>query len=348
MDKHELYMQRCNELALNGLGKVAPNPLVGAVLVHNDTIIGEGWHQQYGKAHAEINAIEEVYRSHPQAADLLKNAILYVNLEPCSHFGKTPPCAERILKEGIPKVVIACKDPFQQVDGKGIEMLRNGGIEVITGILRDEAEELNKRFFTFQLKRRPYIILKWAESHDGFFAPPAEKQSWITNDASRMLVHRWRSEEDAIFIGTRTASIDDPQLDVRLVKGKNPVRIVLDRELSLPPSLRLFQSSAKVLVFNESKTERKDHVQYLQTDFNEYLLPFILYQLYLMDIQSVIIEGGAFTIREFISRNLWDEARVFRGKEAFLEGIPAPNPDREPVVKMQISSDELAFYRNLG
>lgn len=347
MERHEIFMQRCIDLALNGLGSVSPNPLVGAVLVCDNRIIGEGWHRRYGDAHAEVNAIEEVRQNYPDSSELLKRSTLYVNLEPCSHTGKTPPCADRILAEGIPRVVIGIPDPFEQVNGKGIQKLKDGGAEVITGILTDACEELNKRFLTFHQDRRPYIILKWAESHDGFFAPPDEQQSWITNTASRTLVHQWRAEEDAILIGTRTARIDNPQLNVRLVKGRDPVKVILDRNLQLSPDLRLFDKSARVLLFNEIKTERKEHIQYLKVDFNEYLLPFMLYQLYLLDVQSLIVEGGAFTLQQFIARNLWDEARIFKGKEPFMEGIPAPRLDSEPVLKTAVSTDDLTFYRNL-
>src|ERR1700712_465065 len=240
MVQHEKYMQRCLELATLGLGAVSPNPMVGAVVVLDDKIIGEGYHQKYGEAHAEVNAINQVISRFPNSADLLKQATIYVSLEPCAHYGKTPPCADLIIKHQIPKVVVGCRDPFEQVNGKGIEKLQAAGVEVVLGILEAECKWLNRRFFTRIQKHRPYIILKWAQTADGFFAPADGTQLWITGQESRKLVHQWRGEEDAILVGTNTVAIDNPQLNVRYGSGKLPKRIVIDRELKLNKSLNIF------------------------------------------------------------------------------------------------------------
>ncbi|RYE36901.1 MAG: bifunctional diaminohydroxyphosphoribosylaminopyrimidine deaminase/5-amino-6-(5-phosphoribosylamino)uracil reductase RibD, partial [Sphingobacteriaceae bacterium] len=252
---HKKYMRRCLELAESGAGFVSPNPMVGAVIVYQNRIIGEGYHQKYGQPHAEVNAVKAVLERYPNAAELLKEATIYVSLEPCAHHGKTPPCADLIIKHQIPKVVVGCRDPFVQVDGKGIEKLRNAGIEVIENVLEAECLDLNKRFFTRVLKQRPYIILKWAETADGFFAPEDGSQQWISDPLSKRLVHQWRSEEDAVLVGKNTAANDNPQLNNRYQpEAKQPKRVVLDRRLELKSSLNLFDQSAETFVFNEVKT----------------------------------------------------------------------------------------------
>ncbi|WPU91942.1 bifunctional diaminohydroxyphosphoribosylaminopyrimidine deaminase/5-amino-6-(5-phosphoribosylamino)uracil reductase RibD [Mucilaginibacter sabulilitoris] len=325
MVKHEKYMQRCIELAQLGAGQVSPNPMVGAVVVHDGRIIGEGYHQQYGQAHAEVNAINQVISKFDNAAELLKQAAIYVSLEPCAHYGKTPPCADLIIKHQIPLVVVGCRDPFEQVDGKGIEKLKAAGIEVITGVLEEECQWLNRRFFTRVQKHRPYIILKWAQTNDGFFAPADGSQLWITGEQSRRLVHKWRSEEDAILVGKNTAAIDNPQLNVRYWEGKSPRRVVIDRRLELNKDLNIFDQSVETLIFNEVKFDVDGKNRYIALeDFDRYVPQYILYQLYLQDIQSVIIEGGARTLQAFIEANLWDEARVFTGKNVLEKGIKAP------------------------
>lgn len=325
MVKHEKYMQRCIELAQLGAGQVSPNPMVGAVVVHDGRIIGEGYHQQYGQAHAEVNAINQVISKFDNAAELLKQAAIYVSLEPCAHYGKTPPCADLIIKHQIPLVVVGCRDPFDQVDGKGIEKLKAAGIEVITGVLEEECQWLNRRFFTRVQKHRPYIILKWAQTNDGFFAPADGRQLWITGEQSRRLVHKWRSEEDAILVGKNTAAIDNPQLNVRYWEGKSPRRVVIDRRLELNKDLHIFDQSVETLIFNEVKFDVDGKNRYIALeDFDRYVPQYILYQLYLQDIQSVIIEGGARTLQAFIEANLWDEARVFTGKNVLEKGIKAP------------------------
>ncbi len=326
MDNYEKYMRRCLELAESGAGFVSPNPMVGAVIVHQDKIIGEGYHQRYGQAHAEVNAIKTVLERYPDAEELLKEATIYVSLEPCAHHGKTPPCADLIIKHQIPKVVVGCRDPFVQVDGKGIEKLKNAGIEVIENVLEAACLDLNKRFFTRVLKQRPYIILKWAETADGFFAPEDGSQQWISDPLSKKLVHQWRSEEDAVLVGKNTAAADNPQLNNRFQPdARQPKRVVLDRRLELKPELNLFDQSAETFVFNEVKTAFDGKIKYISLeDFDLYLPQYILFQLYLQDIQSVIIEGGAKTIQLFIDAGLWDEARIFRSKKRWGKGIKAP------------------------
>jgi diaminohydroxyphosphoribosylaminopyrimidine deaminase/5-amino-6-(5-phosphoribosylamino)uracil reductase len=326
MPSHEIYMHRCLELAGLGLGNVCPNPMVGAVVVHENRVIGEGYHQKYGEAHAEVNAINQVIDNFKNYSELLRTSIIYVSLEPCAHYGKTPPCADLIIKHRIPKVVVGCRDPFDQVNGKGIEKLLAAGVEVIVGVLEDECEWLNRRFFTSIQKHRPYIILKWAQTSDGFFAPADGNKFWITGPESRKLVHQWRGEEDAILVGTNTAAMDNPQLNVRFGNGKSPKRIVIDRKLKLNKSLNIFDQSVETLVFNEVKTGIEGKNKYIALeDFDRYVPEYILYQLYLQDIKSVIIEGGAFTINSFIKAGLWDEARIFTGKATLAKGIKAPD-----------------------
>jgi len=325
MVKHEKYMQRCIELARLGAGQVSPNPMVGAVVVHDGKIIGEGYHQKYGQAHAEVNAIAQVTDKFDNAAELLKQSVIYVSLEPCAHYGKTPPCADLIIKHQIPLVVVGCRDPFDQVDGKGIEKLKAAGIEVITGVLEKECQWLNRRFFTKVQKHRPYIILKWAQTGDGFFAPADNTQLWITGEESRRLVHQWRSEEDAVLVGKNTAAIDNPRLNVRYGDGRSPKRVVIDRRLELNKDLNIFDQSADTFVFNEVKFDVDGRNKYIALeDFNNFVPQYILYQLYLQDIQSVIIEGGAHTLQSFIEAGLWDEARIFTGKTILKNGIKAP------------------------
>ncbi len=339
-------MVRCIELAMNGLGHVSPNPMVGAVIVHEDNIIGEGFHREFGSAHAEVNAIQSVISNYHNHAELLSNSTLYVNLEPCAHFGKTPPCSDLIIQHKIPQVIIGNVDPFEKVKGKGIEKLIASGIKVVTGVLEKECSELNKRFFTFHNKQRPYVILKWAQTQNGFFTSLEKEQVWITSKLSKKLVHKWRAEETAILVGKTTALVDNPELTVREWKGKNPVRIVIDKNLALPNNLNIFNNEAKTLIFNQLKTETKENVHYLQIEFNEYLPQFILYQLYLMDVHSVIIEGGVFTLESFIKHGLWDEARCLIGNMHIKDGINAPKLGHLPISEEIIGDDRLIFYRN--
>jgi diaminohydroxyphosphoribosylaminopyrimidine deaminase/5-amino-6-(5-phosphoribosylamino)uracil reductase len=313
-------MSRCLQLAQLGAGNVAPNPMVGAVLVYNDLIIGEGFHQKYGEAHAEVNCI---YSVGDESKPLIEKSTLYVSLEPCSHFGKTPPCSDLIIQQKIKKVVIGCRDIYEEVNGKGIERLRNAGIEVVTGILEKESKDLNKRFFTFHQKKRPYIILKWAQSVNAKIGSESERVL-ISNQYSNRLVHKWRSEEAAILVGKNTALKDDPALTTRLWKGNNPVRIVIDPKLELPSSLRIFNEEARTFVFNLLKNSSAENIEHIRLNKKKFLEE-MLSSLYEKDIQSVIVEGGAKMLQSFIDHNLWDEARVITNLEMIIgEGIQAP------------------------
>lgn len=346
MQEHELYMKRCLDLAALGAGKVSPNPMVGCVIVHKNQIIGEGWHQEYGSAHAEVNAINQVLNSYPEESEkLLTNSTIYVSLEPCAHKGKTPPCADLIIKHAIPHAVIACRDPFKAVNGRGIERLLSAGILVTEGILEKEALHLNRRFFTRVKKQRPYIILKWAQTADGFFAPEDQKQQWISGNQAKLLAHRWRGEEDAILVGKNTALIDNPQLNTRLWPGKNPKRIVLDRNLELPKNLHIFDQSVDTIVLNEKETTMDGSTKYIALEnFNFYLAESICYQLFLFDIQSVIIEGGAQTLNLFLEAGVWDEARVFISNSKWGHGIDAPQIKQAADKKIVLGNDILSIY----
>jgi diaminohydroxyphosphoribosylaminopyrimidine deaminase/5-amino-6-(5-phosphoribosylamino)uracil reductase len=347
MSNHEKYMQRCIQLAVLGAGNVSPNPMVGAVIVHQDKIIGEGYHHSYGQAHAEVNAVDQVLASYINAKDLLNESIIYVSLEPCAHYGKTPPCAELIIKYGIPHVVIGCRDPYAQINGKGIEKLQDAGIQVTTGVLENECLALNKRFFTRVQLQRPYIILKWAQTANGYFAPADDSQFWITGLESRKLVHQWRSEEDAILVGKHTARIDNPQLNVRYNTGKSPKRVVIDRNLELDAGLHLFDNSVDTFVFNAIKTDVQEKTKYIALeDFDRFVPQYILFQLYLQDVQSLIIEGGAQTINSFIEAGLWDEARIFTGQKLLLQGIKAPVCFGKHIADTLIGQDRLQIIYN--
>jgi diaminohydroxyphosphoribosylaminopyrimidine deaminase/5-amino-6-(5-phosphoribosylamino)uracil reductase len=347
MLEHEKYMRRCLELAQLGAGYVSPNPMVGAVVVHDGRIIGEGYHQKYGQAHAEVNAIAQVTEKFDNQAELLKNSVIYVSLEPCAHYGKTPPCADLIIKHQIPKVVVGCRDPFAQVDGKGIEKLQAAGIEVITGVLEQECQWLNRRFFTKVQKHRPYIILKWAQTQDGFFAPADGSQFWITGSESRKLVHKWRSEEDAVLVGKNTVISDNPQLNTRYWDGPSPKRVVIDRRLELNKGLNVFDNSAETFIFNEVKFDVDGNNKYIALeDFERFVPQYILYQLYLQDIQSVIIEGGAHTLNTFIEAGLWDEARVFTGDKVLNKGIKAPRITGILADEYPVGGDRLQLLYN--
>lgn len=344
----ELYMQRCLELANLGMGKVSPNPLVGCVIVCDGKIIGEGYHAKFGEAHAEVNAVRAVTEKYGlHAAELLAKATAYVSLEPCAHFGKTPPCADLLIKHQLKKVVIGNRDPFEGVDGKGIGKLKDAGIEVVSGILEQECSRLNRRFFTRIRKQRPYIILKWASTADGYFAPENGAQQWISGPMAKKMVHKWRTEEDAVLVGKLTAMADNPQLNAREWEGKNPVRLLIDRNLQVPQSHHIYNDQAKTVVFNEHKTEVRDNIHYIQMEDMQYYLPQkIAFQLYLMDIQSVIIEGGANILNQFIQGNLWDEARVFRSSSSWAAGIPAPQINGLIIDQFSIANDTLTVFQN--
>jgi diaminohydroxyphosphoribosylaminopyrimidine deaminase/5-amino-6-(5-phosphoribosylamino)uracil reductase len=334
-------MQRCFQLAQLGLGNVAPNPLVGSIVVHNNKIIGEGYHQQYGSAHAEVNAISSV-----KDKTLLKDATLYVNLEPCSHYGKTPPCADLIVSENIKQVVICNTDPNPLVAGKGIEKLKAAGIEVINGILENEGWELNKRFFTFHTKKRPYIILKWAQSNDGYFTKKNNEQHWITGETVKKIVHRWRSEEQAILVGTQTVLTDNPELNNRYYTfEKQPTRVVIDKELKIPKHYKVYNNQIETLIFNKEIATIEEKTTLVKIPF-ENTLEEILAELYSRNIQSVIIEGGIITLNNFILQNIWDEARILTGIINFTEGIKAPTVNGTTIEKNNIGEDQLTIIKN--
>lgn len=327
------------------MGYVAPNPLVGAVIVYNGKVIGEGFHRAFEQAHAEVNAINSVTDQ-----SLLKKSTLYVNLEPCSHTGKTPPCSDLIVEKGIPRVVIGTIDPNEVVAGKGIEKLRKDGVEVVYGILENNCRELNKRFFTFHEKKRPYIILKWAQSEDGFIdkiRKPGEPigANWISNQLSRTLVHKWRSQEQSIMVGTNTVITDNPKLNVRHWHGQSPLRIIPDRTLRIPATAAVLDNEATTIVFNEKKTELKDNIEFVKIDFKDGGIKSIFSDLYNRQINSVFIEGGKELIESLIKENLWDEARIFIGNKLFGKGIEAPKIKGEFVIDY-ILNDKVLFYRN--
>lgn len=342
----ELYMQRCIELAELGMGNVSPNPLVGCVIVHENTIIGEGYHQKLGEAHAEVNAINNVFAKFgDDAPALLAKATAYVSLEPCAHFGKTPPCADLLIKHQLKTVVIGNADPFAKVNGKGVEKLQNAGIEVRIGILENKCTFLNRRFFTRIKQQRPFIILKWAQTSNGFFAPKDNSQKWITGPLAKQLAHKWRGEEDAILVGKKTALIDNPQLTNRNSKGKNPIRIIIDRDLILPQTHHIYNNEAKTIIFNEIRTEVIENIHFVQMeDMKFYLAQKIAFQLYLMDIQSIIIEGGIHVLNQFIEANLWDEARIFKSKTIWVDGILAPTLTGNIIEQLPLGDDELTIY----
>lgn len=346
----ELYMKRCLELAEMGSGQVSPNPMVGCVIVSGGKIIGEGYHKKYGQAHAEVNAVSSVLEKYgDKAAELLKSSTVYVSLEPCAHFGKTPPCADLLVRHQVKKVVICNRDPFPDVDGKGIEKLQQAGITVVHGILEKEGLYLNRRFFTRINQQRPYIILKWARTANGYFAPKNSVQQWISGPLAKKIVHKWRTEEDAIVVGKQTAIADNPQLGAREWTGKNPVRIVIDRKLEIPESNHLYNDHAKTVILNEIKTDVVNNIYFISMEDMQYYLPQkIAYQLYLMDIQSVIIEGGANILNQFISSGLWDEARVFNSSGSWDTGVNSPQINGKITSVTEIDQDQLTIYENIA
>lgn len=340
------FMQRCLQIAQLGLGYAQPNPMVGSVIVHNGKIIGEGFHQKCGQAHAEVNAINAV-----EDQQLLKNSTLYVNLEPCAHVGRTPACSTLIIAKKIPKVVIGCVDSFDKVAGKGIEMLQKAGVEVVVGVLEKESLELNRRFFTFHNKKRPYVILKWAQTKDAFIdhdrTMASPDAAWITNEISRSLVHKWRTEEPAILVGTQTAIKDNPQLNIRAWIGSAPLRISFDRNSIFPKALHLLDDSSRTLIF----TQKLPSTKYKNTEFillkhSKSINLQILEELYNRSIQSLIVEGGKEVLESFISENLWDEARVFIGDKYFFSGTSAPILKGDSFEKYVLDETELNLFYN--
>jgi diaminohydroxyphosphoribosylaminopyrimidine deaminase/5-amino-6-(5-phosphoribosylamino)uracil reductase len=338
-------MRRCLQLAALAAGNVAPNPMVGAVLVHDNKIIGEGYHQQYGQAHAEVNCINSVPA---QLRHLIKESTLYVSLEPCTHFGKTPPCTDLIIKEKIPRVVIACRDSFEKVNGSGITKLKDAAVHVITGVLENEALELNKRFFCFHKKQRPYIILKWAQSANLKIAHADHSTAKISNDWTNRLVHKWRAEESAIMVGTRTALHDNPSLTTRLWPGNNPVRVVIDKYLNLPQDLYLFDNAVQTIILNTARQDEDGNNNYYKVGEDEDLLAVILSILRQRNLVSLIVEGGTTLLQSFIDAGCWDEARVITNKELEIkDGIPGPVLRNNILSKKeQVLSDEICYYIN--
>ncbi len=350
-------MRRCLELALLGAGHTAPNPLVGAVLVHEDRVIGEGYHEQYGQAHAEVNCLASVKE---EDIPLISRSTLYVSLEPCAHHGKTPPCADLIIKKKIPRVLVGCRDPFPEVDGKGIERLRAAGIEVIVGMLEKECIEVNKRFFTFHTRHRPYIVLKWAQTANGKMGGGAgQARVHISNEYSNRLVHKWRGEEAAILVGTNTAMADNPELTTRLWSGPNPVRLVIDMDLRLPEDLKVFDGQAPTIVFNRIKhamdgfgrgreTVIAGKVYYYQLAADSDLIHQLAVALYREKILSVLVEGGARLLQSFLDAGYWDEARVITNRDMLAPGgLPAPILE-DAVIRHreELFSDSIAYYEN--
>ncbi len=346
------YMKRCLELARLGADRVSPNPMAGCVIVFDDNIIGEGFHSYFGGSHAEVNAILSVKNK-----DLLPFSTLYVNLEPCVHFGKTPPCVDLIISHNIPKVVISNTDPFEKVSGKGIKKLRDADIEVICDIMENEGKKLNKRFFCFHKNKRPYIILKWAQSIDGFIdrdraqdLATKNQPTWISGQYMKTIVHKWRSEEDAIIVGTKTALNDNPKLTVReFPSNKNPLRIVIDRELKLSESLHLFDDSADTLVITEkTNITNKANVEYITVNFNDDIIQQLLNILYNRNKLSLIVEGGSILLNSFIKKGLWDEARIITGNKIIGKGVKAPAIEGTIIEKYNIDSDSLVIIKNNG
>ncbi len=337
-------MHRCLELAKKGIGTTRPNPSVGAVIVCNDKIIGEGYTNPYGGSHAEVNAIQSV-----KDISLLKKATMYVTLEPCSHYGKTPPCANLIVKKEIPNVVIGTTDTNNLVAGKGVAILKKAGCNVTIGVLEEECKEHHKRFFTVQNKKRPYIILKWAETRNGFIAPlekEEQKPVWISNEYSKQLVHKWRAEEHAILVGTNTVIADNPKLNVRSWFGNNPIRVVLDRTLRVSSKLNVLDSEITTIIITEKEATNKTNLTFEKIDFSKNLVQQICEVLQKHKIQSIIIEGGAKTLQTFIDEGLWDEARVFTGANEFNNGIKAPKIVSKLTFEEQIHKDTLRIYNN--
>ena len=340
MNHHELYMQRALDLAKLGYGQVSPNPLVGCVIVKNKKIIAEGYHKKYGGHHAEIEAINNI-------ADkkLLQSAELYVNLEPCSHYGKTPPCAKSIVKYGFSKVYIANTDPNPLVAGKGIRILKEANIVVIENILSEKGYRLNRYYFHFIQNKSPYIILKWAITKDNFLARSDYNSKWISNWLSRKLVHKWRSEIDAILIGTNTALYDNPELSTHSWIGKNPIRIVIDKTLRLKTDLQLFDQTILTFCYNLKKNKKSKNLDYIQLE-KENFLENLLANLYEKNIQTILVEGGSKLLNSFLQLNLWQELRIFQSQQTFGEGIKAPNSKGILVKQQAFLNDELKIFQN--
>jgi diaminohydroxyphosphoribosylaminopyrimidine deaminase / 5-amino-6-(5-phosphoribosylamino)uracil reductase len=342
----EGYMHRCFELAERAKGHTAPNPMVGAVLVSGDRIIGEGWHHHYGADHAEVNCIKNVA---VEDRHLIPGSTMYVSLEPCAHHGITPPCAHRLVQEKIGEVIIANTDPFEQVNGNGVQILLDAGINVRAGVCEKEGRWLNRRFFCFHSRHRPYIILKWAQTRDGFIAPADRSRLQISSGESSKLLHKWRTQECAIMVGAITARLDNPQLTARHWEGEHPLRIVLDRNLQLPHTHHIFDNTAATWVINDQREILDGNVHSIKLPFGDALLPALMQRLHSTRILSLIVEGGASLLTSFIAQNLWDEARIFTGTAEIGEGVAAPALQNEVSAFATTSgSDQMHVFTNLG
>ena len=336
------YILRCLELAQRGKGCAAPNPMVGAVLVYKDRVIGEGWHEEYGKGHAEVNCFESVGEADRY---LIPQSTMYVSLEPCAHHGKTPPCATRIVAEGVKKVVVCNVDPFAKVSGRGIEILKENNVEVVTCVLNAEGLWVNRRFYCFHQQARPYIILKWAQTSNGFFAPLNRTRYQLSNEHSKHLLHKWRTEEQAIMVGHNTPLNDDPHLTAREWKGNQPLRIVLDEHLDLPTSLNVFNDEAATWIINNKEEKNINNISYVQLNFSEDILPQLMKRLYEANITSLIVEGGVHLLESFIANGLWDEARIFTADVSMENGLKAPLlTNVQKAFDADIAGDELSVY----
>lgn len=340
---HKKYMQRCIQLAENAAGQTYPNPLVGSVIVHDDKIIGEGFHKKAGLAHAEV----EAYNSVPEdKRKLIPESTIYVNLEPCSHYGKTPPCSDLIIEKKFRRVVAGGLDPNPIVSGKGLKKIENAGIETIYGILENECRFLNRRFYTFFEKKRPFIILKWAQTQNAYFCPIGSEKKWITNKFADIQTHLWRSRENAILVGSNTVLIDNPGLNVRHVEGKDPIRIIFDPENSIPNSHPILNHNSKLIIFNHLKNNTQDNITYFKIDSKENFIDKALEHLYSEGIQSILVEGGKFTLDKFIDNNLWDEARIWIGDSNWDDGIPAPSLNQKTKYSTDIKGNTLQYFFN--
>ena len=339
--QHDKFMRRCLQLASYGSGFVAPNPMVGCVIVYNNQVIGEGYHKLFGGPHAEVNAFARV-----EQKELLSESTVYVSLEPCSHQGKTPPCTDLLVSNNVKRVVIGCRDSNPVVSGKGIERLKRAGIEVIEGVLEEECRQLNKRFFTFHERRRPYVVLKWAQTLDGFIDRVRNEEkkgiNWVSSELTKTLVHKWRSEEQSILVGRNTIINDNPSLTVREYDGQNPIRIVIDSQLQISQDLNIYSNEAPTLVFNRIKNEKKENVEWIKIP--ETSTSYILEELYKRDISSVFVEGGSRTLQYFIIDNVWDEARVIVGNTKFGDGVKAPIINKIPSDSFKFGEDRIYIY----
>ena len=356
METDKVFIERCFQLARMGAGNVAPNPMVGAVITVNGKIIGEGYHKQYGDCHAEVNAVKSVMQKYPlhEAEALLKQATVYVSLEPCSHYGKTPPCAKLLTEKQIKRCVIANYDPNPEVSGRGIKMLEDAGIEVVCGVHKRKGRFINRRFFCFQEKKRPYIILKTAQSADGFMdinpqgVKEQRKDYWITNDVLKVFVHRMRSENDAFFVGANTVINDDCQLNTRYYNGRNPLRLTYDRNLSIPLTKKFFDNTQKTIIFNNIKNEViSENIEYVKIHSEDSYLREVVAYLYNKGISSLVVEGGRKTLEQFTELDLWDEAVILTGKENFVRGTKTPAIDtRLKASTSWVSDNRIDWYIN--